>query len=264
MTAFAGAHVVITGGSEGIGLETARLALARGASVSIVSRSAEKLAAANDSLGGRAATAAADVTDATALGRALALLSPCDVLIACAGAAEPGRFEQLDDATFRAQMELNYFGTLNAVRVVTPSMRERGRGHIVLVASTAALIGVFGYSAYAPTKFAVRGLAETLHGELTAHGIVVSIVYPPDTETPGFARENLTKPPETAAISAAIKPVPPERVAAAIVRGIERDRLEITADPQTRVLLRAGGLVTPLVRRSMARAVRRSRRRGNA
>ena len=85
-------------------------------------------------------------------------------------------------------------------------MIERGRGHLVTISSTAGLIGVFGYSAYAPAKFAVRGLTETLRAELAPHGIVVACAYPPDTRTPGLDAENELKPPETERISAAIKP----------------------------------------------------------
>ena len=181
------------------------------------------------------------------------------MLVACAGSAHPGYFEQLDDAVFREQMEVDYFGTLHAVRAVVPSMMTRGRGHLVLVSSTAGLIGVFGYSAYAPAKFAVRGLAETLRPELAPHGIVVACAYPPDTRTPGFDRENELKPPETVKISAAIKPRDAAPVAKAIVRGIERDQLVITADVQTAVLARAAGLLNPYVRRSMDRTIRRVR-----
>ena len=79
------------------------------------------------------------------------------MLVANAGEAHPGLFESMSDDIFREQMELNYFGTLNAIRAVLPSMIERRRGHLVLVSSTAGIIGVYGYSAYAPTKFAVRG-----------------------------------------------------------------------------------------------------------
>jgi 3-dehydrosphinganine reductase len=203
------------------------------------------------------------VTDAAALGVAFAALSdasgPCDVLVACAGSAHPGYFEQLDDAVFREQIEVDYFGALHAVRAVVPSMMARGRGHLVLVSSTAGLVGVFGYSAYAPAKFAVRGLAETLRPELAPHGIVVACAYPPDTRTPGVDRENELKPAETAKISAAIKPKDAAPVAKAIVRGIERDQLVITADFQTAVLARAAGLLGPYVRRSMDRTIRRVR-----
>ena len=68
-------------------------------------------------------------------------------------------------------------------------MRAAGSGQLVLVASAAALIGLYGYSSYAPSKFAVRGLAEALRSELAPEGIGVSVVYPPDTDTPGYREE---------------------------------------------------------------------------
>ena len=139
------------------------------------------------------------------------------MLITAAGSSHPGYFEQLDDAVFRDQMEVDYFGTLHAIRAVVPSMIERGRGHLVTISSTAGLIGVFGYTAYGPAKYAVRGLTETLRSELAPHGIVVACAYPPDTRTPGFDAENELKPPETERISAAIKPREAEHVAKAIV-----------------------------------------------
>jgi 3-dehydrosphinganine reductase len=84
----------------------------------------------------------------------------------------------------------------------------------------------------------------------------VSVCYPPDTLTPGFDRENLTVPAETAAVSAKIKPVPAERVARALVAGIERNRRSITADPSSALLARATSLVAPIARGTMRRAVR--------
>ncbi len=216
------------------------------------------------SAGGIVGVASADVRDAQAVRAAIARLTeglgPCDILVTAAGTAHPGYFEELDDSVFRDQMEVDYFGTLHAVRAVVPSMIERQRGHLVLVGSVAALIGVFGYTAYAPAKHAVRGLAETLRVELTPYGIVVACAYPPDTKTPGLDRENLLKPPETVRVSEAIKPVDAVTVARAIVRGIERDRLVITADFQTSALTRAAGLLGPYVRRTMDRTVRKVRK----
>ena len=263
MTKLANAHVVITGGSSGIGLETARLAVARGARVSLIARDAGRLAAAAADVGA-AVTAPADVSDADALATALTTATeangPCDVLVTSAGSSHPGYFARLDDAVFREQMDVDYFGTLHAVRAVVPSMIERGRGHLVTISSTAGLIGVFGYSAYGPAKYAVRGLAETLRPELAPHGIVVACVYPPDTRTPGFDAENALKPAETERISAAIKPREAEHVARAIVAGIEKERLVITADVQTAALARAAGLLGPYVRRTMDRQIRKVRR----
>lgn len=263
MTSLGGAHVVITGGSSGIGLATARQLVARGALVSLLARDESRLADAATSMGA-VATASADVADPQALRAAIARVveqvGPCDVLVTAAGSAHPGYFEQLDDAVFREQMDIDYFGTLHAVRAVVPSMIERGRGHVVTISSTAGLIGVFGYTAYAPAKYAVRGLAETLRSELAPHGIVVACAYPPDTRTPGLEAENELKPAETVRISAAIKPREADVVARAVVRGIEKDRLVITADAQTAALARGAGLLGPYVRWSMDRQVGKVRR----
>jgi 3-dehydrosphinganine reductase len=268
MTRLRDAHVLVTGGSSGIGLETARQALARGARVSIVARDTDRLAGALDDLerevGDRTRVAAepADVTDRDHLEAAMTLLiaqfGPVDVLVTCAGAARPGHFERLASTIFEEQMALDYFGTLHAIRSVVPSMIERHHGHLLLVSSTAGIIGVYGYSAYSPAKFAVRGLAETLRAELKPHGIVVSCAYPPDTDTPGLARENVEKPEATARISAAVKVRPAASVARAMVRGVERDRLVITADPGTAVLTRAAGMLGPYLRTSFDRHVRRA------
>ncbi|HZJ25486.1 MAG TPA: SDR family oxidoreductase [Acidimicrobiia bacterium] len=255
-----GVHAIVTGGSSGIGLETARRLGDRGARVSLVARDRTRLAAAQRETGA-IATASIDVTDPDAVANGFARLTaahgPCDLLVTSAGAAEPGYFERLDAQVFRDQMDLDYFGTLHCVRAVVPAMLEQGGGTIVGISSTAGLIGVFGFTAYAPAKYAVRGLMDALRAELAPRGIRVSCVYPPDTDTPGLARENLTKPPETVAVSGSIKAVPPEKVAAAIVRGIERDRADITCDPRTALVLRGGGLLAPVIGRMMARQVRR-------
>jgi 3-dehydrosphinganine reductase len=146
---------------------------------------------------------------------------------------------------------------------VVPSMIERRTGHLLLVSSAAGLVGVFGYSAYCPAKFAVRGLAESLRAELKPHGIVVGCAYPPDTDTPGLARENEHKPEATATFSAKVKVRSADEVGKAIVRGIERDRLVVTADRSTALLARGAGLLGPMVRFTMDRHVRRASPRSN-
>ncbi|HUV11554.1 MAG TPA: SDR family oxidoreductase [Acidimicrobiia bacterium] len=268
MTKLADAHVLVTGGSAGIGLATARLALERGARVSIVARDPDRLAAATAGLEAeigdatRVAAEPADVTDPIRLEQAVALLAaqfgPVDVLVANAGAAVPGHFEELDASVFEGQMRLNYFGTVHAIRAVVPSMISRGRGHVLVVSSDAGLVGVYGYSAYSPTKFAVRGLAETLRSELKPHGIVVACAFPPDTDTPGLAAEDVTKPLATKRISEGIRVRSANEVARAIVRGIERNRFVVTADPSSAMLARMAGLIAPFVRRSMDRHVRKA------
>ncbi|MDF2090998.1 SDR family oxidoreductase [Knoellia sp. 3-2P3] len=243
------AHVLVTGGSSGIGRAFVRQVARLGSTVSVLALDDGDLAATADelaSLGVGHVALPTDVADegsvASAVARATGALGPCDVLLTCAGIAHPGYFEQLDDSIFRRTMEIDYFGTLYAVRAVVPAMVEHGRGSVVGISSTAGLVGVFGYSAYSPPKFAVRGLLEVLRVELRPKGIHVGCVCPPDTDTPQLAYENLFKPPETFAISGAIKPFTPERVAASIVHGMERGRFLITPDWQGQVVARTTGL----------------------
>src|SRR3954447_20432720 len=208
----AGTHVLVTGGSQGIGLETARLLVAKGARVSLIARNAERLADAARDVAGDTLWRSADVTDPDALTAAVdelvAVRGEVDLLVTSAGVAHPGYFEQLPLDVFRAQMDLIYFGTLHAIRTVLPAMLARGRGGLVGVSSGAALVGVFGYGAYAPAKYAVRGLMETLRAEYAHRGIYVACAFPGDTLTPGFEHENTLKPPECAAASAGIKAKP--------------------------------------------------------
>jgi len=256
------AHAIVTGGTQGIGLATARVLASRGARVSLIARDVPRLRDAAATVGPGTETASADVTDATAVTAAVAELvdrqGPCDLLVTAAGASHPGYFEQLQVEDFRAQMDLNYFGTLHPIRAVLGSMLDRGRGTIVGISSAAGLVGVFGFGAYAPSKYAVRGLMDALRAEVESRGVFVACAFPPDTLTPGFETENLIKPPETTAVSAGIKPKLPEEIGSGIVQGIERDRHVITFDAQTALLARGGGLVAPLVYRLMDREVRKS------
>jgi 3-dehydrosphinganine reductase len=265
---FDDAHVVVTGGSSGIGLATARLAIDRGARVSLVARRSDVLdeaAATLRSIGGQVAVAAADVADAVQVGTALASLTdafgPVDVAICSAGQARPGYFEQLDPSVFHQMMDVNYFGTVNVVRAVVPTMIDRRHGSVVGVSSAAGLVGVFGYTAYAPTKFAVRGFLESLRGELAPYGIHVGCSYPPDTDTPQLADENRYKPKETKEISGTIKPLSAERVAKSIVEGIEKERFVIIPDASTKGLAKIVGIAPGLVNKVMDRSVKKARRR---
>lgn len=259
------AHVIVTGGSSGIGLATARLLAGRGAKVSLIARGRERLEAAAKELS--AAARAADVADQAAVTRAIAELEeeqgqPCDVLITSAGLARPGHFLELPDEVFRQMIEVDYFGTLHALRAVVPGMVERGRGSVVAVSSAAGLIGIFGYSAYGPAKFAVRGLMESLRAELVPRGVHVGVVFPPDVDTPQLAEENQWKPQETRAVGGTIKPITAEKVAAAIVAGMDRRRFVICPDAGTRALARFGSVLMPLLNREFDRRVRAVRKAG--
>lgn len=82
-------------------------------------------------------------------------------------------------------------GTVAATKLVAPDMTKRKSGNIVIVASGTAVVGITGYSAYAPTKWAQRGFADCLRMEMQAHGVSVSIAYPPDMDTEGYGKMDI-------------------------------------------------------------------------
>jgi len=263
-------HVLITGGSSGIGLALARQLAAEGARLSLIARDPLKLSAAFASL--RSAhpsapaifTATADVAVESAVVMAIrsaeTVHGPVDLLITSAGIARPGHFEELPSAVFERTMAVNYFGTLYAVKAVTPAMRSRGRGAIVMISSGAGLVGLFGYTAYAPSKFALRGLAESLRAELKPAGVGVTIVYPPDTDTPQLAEENLTKPAETKALTAAAGLWSADAVARATLDGVRRGRFAVTPGFQLTALSWLHSLIAPVLRWSFDRTAARAKR----
>ncbi|MCX6953585.1 MAG: SDR family NAD(P)-dependent oxidoreductase [Verrucomicrobia bacterium] len=256
-------HVLITGGSSGIGLALARQAAAAGARVSLVARDPAKLAAAQAAVGGPTFAAAADVAVEAQLLAAIAAAErahgPVDVFIASAGMARPGYFAEVPVAVFERTMAVNYFGTLYALKAVVPAMRARGRGAVVLVSSGAGLHGFFGYTPYSPTKFALRGLAEALRAELRDTGVHVMIVYPPDTDTPQLAEENRTKPVETRALTAGGGRWTAEDVAHVTLAGLARRRFSVTPGWPLTALAWFGGVLGPVLHWSFDRTARRAR-----
>jgi 3-dehydrosphinganine reductase len=106
-------------------------------------------------------------------------------------------------------------------------MVEARTGHIAFVSSMMGYFGIIGYAAYAPSKFALVGLAEVLRHELRPQGVSVSVLYPPDTDTPGFRVENATKPAETKELSSNVRVTEPHRVAREFLRGITKGKFHI-------------------------------------
>ncbi len=262
-------HVLITGGSSGIGLAIARQAAAAGARVSLVARDPAKLAAARAAIqvanpgAAEIVTTPADVSIEAevlaALQAAERVHGPVDILVTSAGVARPGYFEEVPVAVFERTMAVNYFGTLYPLKAVVPAMRQRGRGAVAIVASGAALFGLFGYTPYAPTKFALRGLAEALRAELKGTGVGVTIVYPPDTDTPQLAEENRTKPLETKALTAAGGLWTADAVAALTLAGIQRGRFAVTPGFPLTALAWLHSLLAPILRWHFDRVAAKAR-----
>jgi 3-dehydrosphinganine reductase len=145
-----------------------------------------------------------------------------DLLVNSAGVTQPGYFQALPLDVFRQMMAINYFGTLHPIQGFLPGMLARRTGYLVNISSVAGFLGVFGYSAYGASKFAVRGLSDVLRAELKPLGIGVSVVFPPDTDTPQLAYEAPYKPVETKALAGNSVVLSAQAVAQEILRGIER------------------------------------------
>lgn len=262
--------VFIPGGSTGIGLAAARAFAARGADVALFARRPEPLAAAVADVAGRCRRKdqrivghVLDVADAeqvaAVFGATTAALGTPDVLINCAGRARPNYFDRISLAQLDETMRVNLYGCWHTIRALLPAMRGRG-GYVVNVSSLAGLIGVFGYTDYCASKFALVGFSEALRGELRGDRIAVSVLCPPDTETPGFQTENATKPPETRAVSAGASRLSADEVAEALLAGMARQRFLIIPGRQARLSHLAKRLAPTLVDRIMARQVRSAKK----
>jgi 3-dehydrosphinganine reductase len=260
-------HAIITGGSSGIGKAVACLLAQEGTSVSLIARRPEVLAAAKAEVdacrkdrAGRTLTFAADVVDQArieeAIRAAAAECGPPDLLVTSAGMVIPGHFRTLPVEAFERTMMVNYLGTLYAIKAALPFMEQAKRGHILLVSSGAGLIGIHGYTAYSPTKFAIRGLAESLRSEAKLSGIGVSVVYPPDTDTPQLEEENRTKPPETKRITGTAAVWSAVDVARVMLRGVRRKQFAINPGASMWLLDHFHSLLRPLLHRFMDRIVR--------
>jgi len=237
MKDFSGKKAYIVGGSSGIGLSIARKLSHEGAHIIIFARQKERLESALKQIIScrmtkeqRFSSMQVDVSNKDDVERvmseAVSKFGVPELLLNCAGSVQPYKFEQITYQQFDEIMKVNLYGSRNTIAVLLPHMKKQG-GHIVNVSSMSGLIGTFGYTDYSASKFAVIGFSEALRSELKQHGITVSVLCPPDTDTPGLEKENRTKPEETKALTAKAKLMKPDEVAEATIRGIRRNKFII-------------------------------------
>lgn len=182
---FAGAVVLITGGSRGLGLVLARQFAAEGARLAIVARDGEELAKAERDLRERGAEVLAfpcDVRDGAAAERAVEQVvshyGRLDVLINNAGVIQVGPVEHMEVADFENAMATHAWGPLHTMRAAAPHMREQGGGRIVNIASVGGLVAVPHLLPYSASKFALVGLSDGMRAELAKDDIAVTTVCP--------------------------------------------------------------------------------------
>lgn len=180
--------VLITGGARGIGAGTARAAVSRGAKVILLDVDREPLDALVSELGSdRAVSAVADVTDLSAVERAvaagLAKFGGIDMVVANAGIASYGSVKQVDPAAFRKVIDINITGVFHTVRATLSAVTAR-KGYILVVSSLAAFAPAPGMAAYAASKAGVEHFATVLRLELAHEGVDVGSAHMGWIDTP--------------------------------------------------------------------------------
>ena len=199
---FAGKRVLLVGASRGIGRALAFRLASRGATICVAARHAVDLrstvAELERSSGRPHAQVEFDARDAAGVAaardRVRSAIGDLDVLVCAAGAARSATFLDAPASDFTEMLEINYLAHVNVVRTFAPDLVARGRGDICLVSSLAALLPIYGYSAYAASKAAIAAFGEALRQEMRLHGVRVVVHHPPTTDTPGLEAENRTKP----------------------------------------------------------------------
>jgi short-subunit dehydrogenase len=227
--------VVVTGASSGIGLATADQAAARGDHVVLLARGAEALEVAAAACRDRGAASAlalpTDVGDSAqvqaSVEEVLTRHGRIDAVVNSAGLVAYGRFEEVPVDVFDAVVRTNLLGSANLARAVLPSMRERDSGTLVLIGSLIGYIAPPYMSAYAVSKWGVRGLARLLQVENRDRpGVHIAHVSPGGVDTPIYTQAAnylgwVGRPPPPV--------VSPEKVARAALRrvGSRRSRVQV-------------------------------------
>jgi NAD(P)-dependent dehydrogenase (short-subunit alcohol dehydrogenase family) len=249
MRVLSGKVVVVTGAANGIGREIARAFAQRGARLALADIDEAGLLALREELeqgGCEVFLKAVDVSVAADVGAfcddVYREMGRADILCNNAGVALGGDFESmtLDDLCWL--MGVNLMGVVHGCHFFYPRMLEQGEGHIVNTASAAGLVPFVGLSAYTSSKHGVVGLSETLRAEAASHGIGVTVICPGVIATDIVTRSRIRsggerKTPEDLAeiLDRTLKGrgYTPDRVAAAVIRAVERNQGIARVTPET-------------------------------
>ena len=237
---------LVTGCSSGIGRAIAVAALDAGHSVVVTARRPETVQDLVDAHPGRAVAAPLDVTDRDQIAAAVALASDSfgglDVLVNNAGYGYLSAVEEGDDAEVRALFDTNFFGVVDVIKAVLPSMRAQGSGRIINVSSMTGIVTNPPNTYYSATKHAVEALTEGLSKEVGPLGIKVSAIEPGAFQTDYLTRSmhvadsndaygHVAERKELMQAFAEHLPGDPAKLAAAVLQLAELD------DPPLRLLL---------------------------
>ena len=184
-----GKNVFVTGASSGIGRACARMFAGNGYNVTGVSRNTEECVEKFPG-GGILTLKRLDVTEETAVRKFVEDLPGVDIAILCAGMGVAGPAETTSSELTRKQMEVNYFGTLNAAQPCLTKMRRQRKGLLLVIGSIAGRVPIPMQSQYSASKYALEAFTDAVRMEMKPYGVRACIIEPGDTRT-GFtaARE---------------------------------------------------------------------------
>ena len=179
-----GRNVFVTGASSGIGQACALMFARNGYAVTGVSRNTEEKTETFPG-GGSLTLKRLDVTDETAAKELVESLPGVDIAILCAGMGIAGPAETTSAELTRRQMEVNYFGTINAAQPCLTIMRKQQRGLLIVIGSIAGRVSIPMQSQYSASKYALEAFTDAVRMEMKQFGVKACIIEPGDTRT-GF------------------------------------------------------------------------------
>ena len=241
----------VSGGGSGIGLRLTEKLLESGTSVAVFDLSVstevlgrlEKLAVEN---GVDASSHEVDVCDGEGLARAATeATGPPELAVNSAGVQVCKRFETLTGAEFDRVVNVNLIGSRNFAAAVLPHMAPGAR--LALIASLAGIVPNYGYAAYNASKFGVVGLAGALRLESKPRGINVSVICPPEVETPMVTEERASGEPISLKLKEFSGTLGVEEACAEILRGLEAGRWMIVPGRRARLTRRLAQIVPGLM-----------------
>ena len=244
-----GRVALVTGASSGLGEAVAVALAGRGYRLVLHGRDTARLADVATRTGGTAVTADLAVPGGAErlAGAALDAEGRVDVLVNNAGAGWAGPFERMAAETSEGILAVNLAAPVALTRLLLPGMVEAGGGHLAFVTSIAGRLGVAGETLYAATKAALDAFAESLRLELRGTGVAVTVLVPGVVDTPFFVRRGAPY------VRRRPRPLPPDRVAQALVRGIESGAADIYAPAWLRLPVAVRGAAPGLYRRLAGR-----------